>query len=247
MKNYRFISADMIVAIATITMLIDHTGAVFFKQAEILRVIGRIAFILYADMAAIAVLKTSNLKKYVIRLVLFSILSQVPYCLAFHNCVFTLKHLNIGVTILAGVLLNAWLYKAICMEFSWKKAALMIIWLGAAGVMLKFSDGWGINYGDYGIVVMILMFLYEYARSLDNPWATAAGSVIMPLVLFTASSVLVSGPTHYGLEAQCWSFLALPFIFFRSDEKKKRRHNIGYWFYPVHLLLFALIKIVFFA
>lgn len=80
--------------IALITMLIDHIGAILFPSVVWLRIIGRIAFPIYAYLIAEGSIRTGNKKRYSIRLLQFAFISQIPYILAFNsitpNILFTL-------------------------------------------------------------------------------------------------------------------------------------------------------------
>ena len=58
------INAFTLKMIATVAMLIDHIGAVLFPQIEILRIIGRIAFPIFAYMIAEGCVHTKSKKKY---------------------------------------------------------------------------------------------------------------------------------------------------------------------------------------
>ena len=71
-------------------MLIDHIGAVFYPQVTLFRIIGRIAFPIFAYQIGVGYKNTKNLRKYLLRLLLVGIISQVPYSL-----LFTTKTLNI--------------------------------------------------------------------------------------------------------------------------------------------------------
>ena len=76
------ISIFAIKIIASVTMVIDHIGAIFFNplpdpvQSLILRGIGRIAFILYAFCLAEGFYHTHNRKKYALRLLAAAILVE---------------------------------------------------------------------------------------------------------------------------------------------------------------------------
>lgn len=69
--------------IALITMVIDHVGAVFFPEFDFLRAIGRTAFLLYAFLTAEGCRRTGDRKRYLLRLGLFALISEVPFDLAF--------------------------------------------------------------------------------------------------------------------------------------------------------------------
>ena len=60
-------------------MLIDHTGHIFFPDMMILRIIGRLSLPLFAYCIAQGYQSTGNLKKYILRLLLFAVIAQIPY------------------------------------------------------------------------------------------------------------------------------------------------------------------------
>ncbi|MCL1982003.1 MAG: conjugal transfer protein TraX [Clostridiales bacterium] len=70
--------------IATASMLSDHIGVVFGVPA-IFRVIGRIAFPIYAYMIAQGCIHTKNINKYLLRLGVFAIISEIPYDMVFSH------------------------------------------------------------------------------------------------------------------------------------------------------------------
>lgn len=80
--------------IAMLTMFIDHLGIVFFPEQIIFRIIGRMAFPLYAYALTQGYKYTSNFNNYCRRLFYLALISQVPYVLLFNtfqlNIIFTL-------------------------------------------------------------------------------------------------------------------------------------------------------------
>jgi len=77
-------TAFVLKIIASICMLIDHTGAIF-PTPEIFRLIGRIVFPIYAYMIAQGCKHTKNINKYLFRLGVFAIISEIPFDLAFYR------------------------------------------------------------------------------------------------------------------------------------------------------------------
>lgn len=94
---------DMLKIIAILTMLIDHTGYLFFPHQMIFRTIGRIAFPIFAYQIAIGFQKTSSRKKYALRLFLFACLSQIPYFWFNPKLNFEWGSLNIMFTLLLAL------------------------------------------------------------------------------------------------------------------------------------------------
>ena len=82
-------------------MLIDHTAHVFFPAAIYMRCIGRIAFPIFAFMIAEGYIKTKSVGWYLFRLLVFSLLAQVPYSLMLGN--YDSIQLNVIFTLMLGL------------------------------------------------------------------------------------------------------------------------------------------------
>ena len=90
--------------IAVITMIIDHAGAFLFPQAKILRIIGRISFPIFAFLICEGYEHTKDVKKYMLRLLLFAVISEPFFDLAMSGTIFSLNNgQNVIFTLLIGV------------------------------------------------------------------------------------------------------------------------------------------------
>jgi len=65
--------------IACMSMLIDHIGYVLFPEAELLRIIGRIAMPIFAFFIGEGCLHTRDRKKYFLRLFVLALICQAVY------------------------------------------------------------------------------------------------------------------------------------------------------------------------
>lgn len=70
--------------IAIISMAVDHVGTVFFPEYPVFRWIGRLALPIFCYCMTVGLLYTRDLKKYLLRLAAFAVISQPFYVLAFH-------------------------------------------------------------------------------------------------------------------------------------------------------------------
>ena len=86
--------------IAILTMTIDHVGFFFFPDIEVLRIIGRLSFPLFAWLIANGAYHTKNMHAYLVRLFIFALISQVPFSLAFR----LISPLDTGLNILSLLL-----------------------------------------------------------------------------------------------------------------------------------------------
>jgi len=127
------------------TMLIDHIGAVFFPNALWLRIIGRLAFPLFAWGIAMGYMRTSNWKIYAIRLLAAGLISQLPYSLLFQN-----NHLNICFTLLAGLLA----LKVLDSRNQW----IRVFGLISIMALVHIFD---FEYGNYGMLTILVFYYYR--------------------------------------------------------------------------------------
>ena len=78
------LDTDLLKLIAITAMLIDHIGGAFFPEVGVFRWIGRLAFPIFCYCLTVGLLYTRDVKKYLLRLGVFALISQPFYILAFH-------------------------------------------------------------------------------------------------------------------------------------------------------------------
>jgi hypothetical protein len=132
--------------VAMITMLVDHFGKAFFPDQMEWRIVGRMAFPIYAYLLVLGYQRTSNLKRYLLRLTLIGILSQYPFMIALD-----IKGINAVGTLLISLLALIGLdtYK------SYLQRGLILI---ASAILLEFGQF------DYGMYGLLLVCIYRYTK-----------------------------------------------------------------------------------
>lgn len=211
---------------ACLIMLIDHIGAIFFPEFYLLRIIGRLAFPIFAWMITNGYQYTSNRVRYLTRLGVFALISQVPFSLAFQQGMF--NHLNIFFTLALG-LIAIHCYEII--ESKHGKAAAV---LGIAFVAeLLHTD-----YGLYGVATIALFWIYRQDfRGLVRMQVFINVTMALPALL-----IAISGDWSALLGTmQAASLLSLLLIRQYNGRLGPKVRYAFYAFYPGHLLVLYLI------
>lgn len=216
-------SSFVLKIIAIITMFADHVGYVIFNDISFFNVIGRISFSLFAFQISEGYKHTSNLKKYFLRLLIFALISQIPFMLFRKNILLSTDFkLNIGFTLLLG-LTAIFIFDKLKNRF-----------LGLLAVILISILGFYIDV-DYKALGVLLIFSF-YFFDKNNIFLIALYSLITSCMYFDL-------PNNYIYIVA--AMLPLLFVFLYNKKQGKSLKYIFYAFYPAHLLVLTYIKIFF--
>ena len=253
----RGLSSAVLKNIAVVTMLIDHIGAVIVirlliqkglygamvdQEAYIawvgqnrgmygtymaMRIIGRFAFPIYCFLLAEGFQKTRNVKRYLGRMLLFALISEVPFDLAFSGRLWNMQYQNVFFTLFIGLMVIAGLRlvdQRLAGPETWRKLAgvglyAVIIVAGSALALALKTD-----YSFKGILAIAVLYLFRSHRKAQI-WA---GVIIFLLM--------------DGMEMiAALSFLL---IWFYNGARGRQNKYFFYFFYPAHLLVLWLICVV---
>lgn len=101
--RYRDISTAALHIIAMLFMLMDHLWATLLPAQDWLTCVGRVAFPIFAFMAVEGYFHTHSFKKYAQRLLVFALLSEIPFDLMYGGTWFYPVHQNVIWTFLLGL------------------------------------------------------------------------------------------------------------------------------------------------
>ena len=107
------LTGNQLKIIALITMTIDHIGKLIFPQYRVLRVIGRLAFPIFAFMIAEGCKYTKSSKSYLASIVTLAAVCQITLCVAEKSL-----HQNILVTFTLSIILILSIISTAIMEGS---------------------------------------------------------------------------------------------------------------------------------
>ena len=238
MRRKPGITAMQLRLLAMILMLLDHLWATVVPGNNWMTYVGRMAMPIFAFQIAEGYCHTSNVKKYRNRLLLFALLSEIPFDLVMGGGVFFPYHQNVMFTLLLGLWACAALDKAKRKRTveGWLKGGLTALAACLIGLVTL------VDYGFMGIAMVILFFLLR-----DFPLAKVAqliAMVLLNIVFFEGQSLILPlGGREIFFPVQGFAVLALIPIWLYNGEKGrggKAAQYAAYAFYPLHLLAIAL-------
>lgn len=213
---------------ACISMFLDHFARLFHPAIYPLIYIGRFAFPIFAFQAAEGFEYTKNLKKYIIRLLIFAIISQIPFYLYISK-----TSLNVIFTILFGVI-GLFFYKYLVSQKRYPLAFMSIALVGFLAEFLKT------DYGCYGVFIIFLFYVAK-----NNKVLTTVGFTILTSILYIPR-ILSYGFNNVIIFQYVFTLLSLiPILLYNNKQGKKVKYLI-YIFYPIHLIILYILRLLFF-
>lgn len=230
-EKLHVLSGSALKMIAVVCMLIDHVAACLLVNNPIplftlfgrsitvyalMRLIGRIAFPIYAVLIVEGYRYTHSRLRYGIGLLVFAVLSEVPWDLLHFHTAWKFSSQNVFFTLLLG-------YLAICAYDGLRTKRLLQI--GAVAAALVVSLFLHSDYGLTGVCFILLMYAlrdHELLRDaigigvLSSKWK--AGLAFLPLALYNGKRGFIKG--------RVWKYAF-------------------YAFYPLHLLALYFLKLHF--
>lgn len=205
--------------IAIAAMAVDHIAVVFFPTELWMRLIGRLTMPIMAYFIAEGYKYTRSVKRYVSRILIFAVISQIPFMLAFQS-----TNLNVMFTLAIAILI-------ISIEHSRLPKHLRVL-LNLSLLYLSLFCDWAL----FGVLYVLVFFRYRgnFKRQ------AIAFSVTVFIQLFThLLTAIVS--KDYSFIIVAGTLGALPLLSLYSGKKGEGPRYLFYAFYPAHLAVLALL------
>ena len=214
--------------IAVLTMVLDHIKyALPCTNGILTEYFGRISFPLFAFLVTEGYIHTKNLKKYCLRLLIFGIISQIPF-MFFRSLVGEWKMLNIMFTMFLGIM-AIFAYNKIDKKYI---SIPIVILIATLGEIIR------VDYGAYGVLTVFIIyflknkkillpivygaFVFVYYYSMLKEWI-----IVMPYVLYPFCTWLSS----------------LIMVLYNGKQGKNVKYFF-YGFYPIHMIVVYLISLI---
>jgi len=205
--------------IAIVTMIIDHLGLFFFPHYIIFRLVGRLAFPLFAWLIANGAYHTHNIGKYLQRLYLFALLSQIPFMLPNRLIDPQFSDLNVLCTLYLGLCAIVLIQRT----NNWAQWLLITVIFGSIAQLLQT------DYGGFGVAVVVLFYVFYY--NFKKLVIAQAILFFVPFILFGYLSDLIE---PFGL-------ISLIFIRLYNNQPGLGAKYLFYIFYPLQYIIFYLL------
>lgn len=235
--NFGFLSTFVLKLIAIVSMTIDHvavglgtdfslvrgthflSGFMTYDTYNMFRYIGRIAFPIFCYLIAQGLFYTRNAKKYAARLLVFAVISQVPFSLLSNKIpLYLTGGLNVYFTLFIGLVVIAAIHHLKSYEnpanyIMLRVGYFLIILAGAVLADLLKTD-----YGSFGVILIVTFYLLN-----QNPLICCG--VVFCLIFF-----LYGGVEKYAV------FALIP-ILLHNHKKGPSMKYFFYAYYPIHMIV----------
>lgn len=263
-NKFSFLSNNTIKIIATMTMIIDNfaiiilenfvekvllqqaeTGLIpyeIYKEAYIFTVfdmqrIGRMTFPIFAFLLVQGFLHTQNKKKYFILMLIFGIISELPFDLAYHS----------DYSHLLGTYPLNWRFQNVFFTY-----ALAILFLSC---LEKIKEKYLINNSKilyYISNVFCIWIFCNLSEILRFQYGNTAILYVLAFYIFRNNKIIQSIiyiPVHFittfEVSSEYFIITSLLILFYNGERGKFDFKYLFYIFYPLHITIFYLITTTF--
>ena len=229
--------------LAMVFMLMDHMWATVVPDSIWLTCVGRLAFPMFAFMLVEGYHHTRSVKKYMLRLLVFAVVSEIPFDLMVGGSVLYPFHQNVMWTLLLGLGTMYLIDRLIGGKQSLLRflAAFAAVVVSAVLATLLMLDYYG-----YGILTVLTFYIFRGDKWLSRLWQLIClalinleliGGLVFPVSMFGLS---------FGFPQQGFALLSLVFIWLYNGSQGPHGKAVKYSFYifyPLHMLILGLIAI----
>lgn len=233
--------------IALISMLLDHTAKVVLPTGVLIpyvgvsgdlllrttmMAVGRLSFPIFAWFVAEGCRKTGNPGKYLLRLGLFAVLSEIPFQYCFYGAAVR------GLTLGCHNVLFTFLLASAAIFLGEVMTKRLPLWTGMIPAVAAVALGWILrtDYNAWGVLLVLL--LYYIPEERERLLVLLGWITVFQLIWHGwngAELSWLSGKDQGLLIQWLVEILAVPILACYSGEKGRGSKWLFYLFYPVHL------------
>jgi len=238
MENRKGLSSNILKIIAITAMLTDHIAWAFVEfnspAGILMHTVGRLTAPIMCFFIAEGYYHTRSIKKYMLRLLCFALISHIPFSLFLSGKIFDLQNLNVMYTLLIG-LCALWACKNLKDNIS-RVIAVIICCIAAMPA-------------DWEFIGVLFVLAFGLNRGNFKKQALWFSTIAVGTVLVTPLTAVLTGTREYfnlSSAVMLGVLLAIPVLSLYNGKRGgfKGSKWIFYFFYPAHLLAIALFKML---
>jgi len=235
------ISAFTLHALAMLFMLCDHIRITLIPNNIWQNYIGRLAFPIFAFMLVEGVHYSHDKANYIVRVLIFAFLSEIPFDLMISGKPVYLLRQNVMWTLLISLccIIIIDLLRQNCHRWVTIAGAVVTVFIGWITATLLRTDYFG-----EGVLTVVVFYIFRGAK-----WWQKAAQII---ALYWINCVLLTGiviPIRimgcaFEIPMQGFALLSLVFIWLYQGRQGFHNRTVQlacYAFYPCHMLLLVLL------
>lgn len=236
MDKYKKIDAISLKYLAMLFMLLDHLWATIIPGNDWMNCVGRLAFPIFAFQIVEGYYHTSDYKKYIKRLFIFALISEIPFNLMTTSSYIYPFGQNVIFNFVYGLITINAIQNIINKEKILKNTLISLL-------MMVLSI---ITFPDYGLMGYLTVMLFYVTRDMKMAWLfQLLGMTYLNWFSFKGLTVYYE-ILGSSIPVLVQSFAILSLIFIWQYNGKAGSNNpllrkVAYWFYPVHMLVIYII------
>lgn len=227
-EKIRILSGAQLKYIAFLSMLIDHVnkaliypnlnGGALNTVSDIFDILGRIAFPIFIFLLVEGFFKTRSRWKYLMMLLIFGVISEVPFDM-FTTATFFQPNWNNIMFTLAMVLVMIWVIDILREKMEtlpkvlWYLLSFLIV-----AVMCLLAMKASVDYEYHAMLIGYFYYIFYKKPALAIPF------------------------NFLSMYKEVWALLGYGFVLTYNGERGRQYKIINYLFYPVHLLILGTLR-----
>ena len=223
-----FLTGNALKLIAAVTMTVDHIGVIFFPGTAWLRIVGRLAFPIFAFMIAEGCRYTKNRLRYFLMVFGLGVGCQLVYFFAtgsLYQCILVTFSLSICLIYSLDIAIHK-PNMLRCLLALGTLLTVIFVCVYLPSILSPYSD-FAIDFGIWGVLLAVFIYFAP-----DNLKAIATALALIPLCLT-------------GADNQWYSLISVILLFLYNGKRGKARiKNLFYIYYPAHLVAIYLLSYI---
>jgi hypothetical protein len=236
------LSSFWLKVLACVFMFIDHFGVSVFPNITAFRIIGRLAFPIFAFLISEGCHYTKNRLKHFLNIFILGVLCEAVYIIYDGR-----YYGNILLTFSLSVVLIYCLQEIKRCVFSKDVNKSVMFFVAFTFVLVGafvFNSSLGVDYGFYGVITPVIMSVFYYKPYENHVFFKKTNNNFFKILGLSLGLLLVCFNKN-ALNCQAVSLLAVPIICLYNGRLGRYKLKYAFYlFYPLHLLLIQLITMI---